>query len=174
MFQRVIKKISLYFFVVLFATIACRYLLFISLLQINKEYLREEALLVENKSQLVLAKQDLYKSTNKLVWKDDNKEVEINNELYEVISLKEERNSFVLELVKDKKETLWLNLFLNFNLKNNVLVSLLKLLNQFQFFMEIKFHKVQNVTSKAFNYLTFIAQFKLNFLVFEMIKPPCK
>jgi hypothetical protein len=160
--------------VILFAAIACRYFLFISILQINKEYLREEALIVESKCQLVIAKQDLYKSNNKLIWKDDNQEVEINNEMFEVISLKEGKNVFVIELVKDIKETSWLNTFLNFNLKKNLLLSLLNLLNQFQFFMESKIQKVNYFVTNAFKYLTFKTQFKLNFLVFEIIKPPCK
>jgi len=51
-----------------------------------------------------ILKSDLYKDKNGIVWHENNKEIDLNGEFFEVVKIEEHGTSVTLCILKDKKE----------------------------------------------------------------------
>jgi len=83
------------------------------MIKLQKSEFRETILLRENKNikQLIVSEQDLHKDTKGIEWKENNKEVVINNKYHEVLSVTRQGNKCIVNVIEDELEN---SLFLNF------------------------------------------------------------
>lgn len=98
--------------------VSARYLVFVSLIKLQKSEFRKTILAQENKNiqQLKISAGDLYKDRNGIEWKEHNKEVVINAKFYEVISVLRNGDFCLVSIIEDEMEN---SLFMQFFATND-------------------------------------------------------
>lgn len=93
--------------------ISARFIVFKSVVKLKKHEFRQLILNQENKAikQIRISKYDIYKNVNGIEWKENNKEVVIKNTYHEVVSITNEGDDFIINVIEDKEEN---NLFKNY------------------------------------------------------------
>ena len=157
----------------IFVMLACRYLVFVSVIAFNKSTLRQEAIKSQSKVNLFVSHTDFKRSSTHQIWKDNYHEVEINKVMYEIASIKAYKGGYMLQLAKDVKETSWLNIFSKLNLKKNILKDLLNLFNQLHFYDQDLKKDLHFFLNEISNGILTKTQLYLHSFISELIKPPC-
>ncbi|MCC6369985.1 MAG: hypothetical protein IT236_03150, partial [Bacteroidia bacterium] len=101
------KFIVLFFAGISVLFVLFNFLIFSSFISINKSNFREEAIRKHNSGliQLPMAKLQLYKNAPGIEWKDENKELVIMGQYYEVLSITTTKSGVLVTLIADTEES---------------------------------------------------------------------
>ena len=98
--------------VLLCVLISAKYLLYSGYQYTHKSNLRQTTLLSKNNLlSIEIVKGDLYKNGKGMEWKDDGKELVVNNHYYEVITIKSFNHHYLILLKEDSIESAFLSIF---------------------------------------------------------------
>lgn len=133
-------------------------------LELKKEDFRSQilktALKNSNVEQLSILKCDLFKNKNGLEWLENNKEILIEGNYYEVLKLEEKENIIIISLINDKKENKLFSVFFEKNFYHNHLLELI-----------LKLHSGLNQANTfAYNCEDLVCDVKINFYFFNSFK----
>lgn len=93
--------------------ITARFAVFSAAIKIQKRQFRQTVLAYQKDElkQMRFDADDLYKNSKGIEWKENNKEVVLNGNYYEVVSIEKKENVFLVNMIEDTKEN---ELFKNF------------------------------------------------------------
>ncbi len=93
--------------------ITARFAVFSTAIKIQKKQFRQTVLAHQKDElkQICFNADELYKNCKGIEWKENNKEVVMNGNYYEVISIEKKENIFLVNIIEDTKEN---ELFKNF------------------------------------------------------------
>lgn len=116
--MRLLKHITPLLLLAVMLFVGARFVVFKSVIKLQKREFRQQVLKQHHKTfkQIVVSSEDLFKDVNGLEWKEHNKEVVIKNIYHEVLSIKNQGNSYIVNIIEDKMENeLFRNYFDNSN-----------------------------------------------------------
>lgn len=147
--------------------------LFVIYVQMNKSGFRSQTFIQSNTiTKFRCASEDLYKNKNNLVWKDDNKELEVNGVLHEVVYIQMIKSTAVIYVMNDENENSLITKFhKTLGNHHNNLAKLFHLLFQLNFFT--------NFSGFDFSLEELYVKIRVNDFLFsifpfnsDLIKPP--
>ncbi len=131
-----LKSLSPFILLFLIGVMSFRFLFFISYIKAQKKDFRQQ-LISSTTNQVVEVKfssNDIYVNKNGFEWKEKNKELVINGQYHEVVSVIKVKDHFIVKIIEDKAENkLFQNFFCaNKDIQHNYL-DLVKVLLNFNY-----------------------------------------
>lgn len=153
--------------------VGARFVVFKSVIKLQKREFRQQVLKLQHKTfkQIIVSSQDIFKDADGVEWKENNKEVVINNVYHEVISVKKQGNIYVVNIIEDRMENeLFRNFFDNSDKGKGLADQLLIV-----FTMNFVLPQQQEIKSQFYHNLEYCkakTQFPLIGFHSKTIKPP--
>jgi hypothetical protein len=173
--MKIVKSLSPFVLLLIIGVITFRFLFFISYIKVQKCDFRKQ-LISENSTKVVEVKfsnDDVFINKNGFEWKEQNKELVINGEYHEVVSIKKFKDHTVVSIISDKAEN---SLFKKFFSANKGIhkdfSDLIKLLLNLTYSGDNAAIQIRSVSKEIFNTYRFNFHFSDSEFLLKQIKPP--
>lgn len=171
-----LNKISGIIFSLIFTIVIFNYLIFTAFICFKKSDFRNELLksniTFKEIKQISVQEEDLFKNKNGIEWKEQNKEILLNGNFYEIIKIESNSNKKIITIVEDNKENELFASFFSHHSNNHIFFyNLLKISFGLDELHNFDYNFNQTV-SRIFTSSIYIDKFIQSDFLESLIKPP--